>query len=97
MPITIKDFWKDSERHINLWKEIYKGYTKSDDFELQSYKFIPRKIVSQGSKFYIETEISPHLELETGKVTMFTIPDEYIVENIENVWYQLENPVAAIP
>lgn len=95
--ITIKkDFWKDSEQE-NLWKEIYKGYTKSDDFELQSYKFIPRKRVSQGSKFYIETEISPHLELETGKVTMFTIPDEYIVENIENVWYQLENPVAESP
>ena len=28
---------------------------------------------------------------------MLTIPVEYIVENIENVWYQLENPVAESP
>ena len=25
---------------------------------------------------------------------MLTVPVEYIVENIEGIWYQLENPVA---
>ena len=28
---------------------------------------------------------------------MLTVPVEYIVENIEGVWYQLENPVAESP
>ena len=45
MPSTItikKEFWKDKENDV-LWNEIYKGYTSSNEWELQSYKFIPRK------------------------------------------------------
>lgn len=99
MPSTItikKEFWKDTENDV-LWNEIYKGYTSSNEWELQSYKFIPRKKVTQGNNVYIETEISPHITLETGEVSMMTVPVEYIVENIEGVWYQLENPVAESP
>ena len=99
LPLTVtvkKEFWKDSEQE-HIWKEIYSGYTNEGDWELQAYKFIPRKKIVQGSDVYVETEISPHLELETGTISMFTIDAGYIVEDLSEVWYQLENPVAESP
>ena len=53
MPSTItikKEFWKDTENDV-LWNEIYKGYTSSNEWDLQSYKFIPRKKVTQEIKY----------------------------------------------
>lgn len=90
--ITIKrDFWKDSDQEM-IWDKI-------KDTQSNSYKFIPRNRVFQGDKAYIETEISPHLELETGVVSLFTIPVEYILEDVSDSWEDTvyESSVAESP
>ena len=39
----------------------------------------------QGDTQYFEVEISPHLQLETGEVSMITVPLNYIIEDISNI------------
>ena len=82
LPDTItvkKDYWKETEQEL-LWEQI------SKDDETESYKFIPRKKVFQGDKAYVETELSPHLELDTGVISFLTIPVEYILEDVSEAW-----------